>query len=196
VVTSWGTVTSLRHVKVALTSPSTCDAALTGLVICWWNVCSSVMKILLLSFLFVQWYFAHSVLEPFILVVQVEKFTLWHTNCQYLGSVCPKCCGKLVSPYLRGPSWKWWRGLAQGHYSVRCLPTNPLCRLIDTSGIQESCSKTWSQFNWNCLFKKKKELELKNLELKFPEKDSQINLPFNFLIQKYFFRDNPAWNIN
>ena len=24
----------------------------------------------------------------------------------------------------------------------------------------------------------------------------QINLPFNFLIQKYFFHDNPTWNIN
>jgi len=22
----------------------------------------------------------------------------------------------------------------------------------------------------------------------------QINLPFNFLIQKYFFHDNPTWN--
>jgi len=24
----------------------------------------------------------------------------------------------------------------------------------------------------------------------------QINLPFNFLIQKYFFHHNPTWNIN
>jgi len=24
----------------------------------------------------------------------------------------------------------------------------------------------------------------------------QINLPINFLIQKYFFHDNPSWNIN
>ena len=24
----------------------------------------------------------------------------------------------------------------------------------------------------------------------------QINLPFNFLIKKYFFHDNPTWNIN
>jgi len=24
----------------------------------------------------------------------------------------------------------------------------------------------------------------------------QNNLPFNFLIQKYFFHDNPTWNIN
>ena len=23
----------------------------------------------------------------------------------------------------------------------------------------------------------------------------QINLPYNFLIQKYFFHDNPTWNI-
>ena len=26
--------------------------------------------------------------------------------------------------------------------------------------------------------------------------NQQINLPFNFLIQKYFFHDNPTWNIN
>ena len=26
--------------------------------------------------------------------------------------------------------------------------------------------------------------------------NSQINLLFNFLIQKYFFHDNPTWNIN
>ena len=24
----------------------------------------------------------------------------------------------------------------------------------------------------------------------------QINLPFNLLIQKYFFHDDPTWNIN
>jgi len=44
------------------------------------------------------------------------------------------------------------------------------------------------------------ELELINfeLELKFPTKklNPQTNLPFNFLIQKYFFHDNPTWNIN
>jgi len=45
------------------------------------------------------------------------------------------------------------------------------------------------------------ELELINfeLELKFPTKQfcyPQINLPFNFLIQKYVFHDNPTWNIN
>ena len=40
------------------------------------------------------------------------------------------------------------------------------------------------------------ELELINLELEFEfatEKlTQQINLPFNFLIQKYFFHDNPV----
>jgi len=37
-----------------------------------------------------------------------------------------------------------------------------------------------------------------NLELKFATKrlNSEINLPLNFLIQKYFFHDNPTWNIN
>jgi len=45
-----------------------------------------------------------------------------------------------------------------------------------------------------------KKMELINFELKlkFPTKklNSQINLPFNFLIQIYFFHDNPTWNIN
>jgi len=51
--------------------------------------------------------------------------------------------------------------------------------------------------NWNCLLKKM-ELELINLELKFATKwlNSQINLPINFLIQEYFFHDNPTWNIH
>ena len=51
--------------------------------------------------------------------------------------------------------------------------------------------------NWNWLFKKM-ELELIKLELRFPTKqlNPEINLPFNFLIQKYFFHDNPTWNIN
>ena len=44
------------------------------------------------------------------------------------------------------------------------------------------------------------ELQLINLELelKFAIKiiNPQINLPFNFLIQKYFFHDNPTWNIS
>ena len=42
------------------------------------------------------------------------------------------------------------------------------------------------------------ELELINLKLKFPTKNlnPQINLPFNFFIQKYFFHENPNWNIN
>jgi len=34
------------------------------------------------------------------------------------------------------------------------------------------------------------------LELEFPTKklNPQINLPFHFLIQKYFFHDDPTWN--
>jgi len=45
---------------------------------------------------------------------------------------------------------------------------------------------------------KKMELEFINFELKFPTKCfyPQINLPFIFLIQKYFFHDNPNWNVN
>ena len=37
------------------------------------------------------------------------------------------------------------------------------------------------------------ELKLINFEL---ELNPQINLPFSFLIPKYFFHDNPTWNIN
>ena len=40
------------------------------------------------------------------------------------------------------------------------------------------------------------ELELINLELEFAKRkfNPQINLPFNYFIQKYFFHDNPTWN--
>jgi len=39
---------------------------------------------------------------------------------------------------------------------------------------------------------------IEKLELKFARKklNPQIHLPFNFLIQKYFFHDNPTWNVN
>ena len=43
------------------------------------------------------------------------------------------------------------------------------------------------------------ELESINLELELKlatQKNPQINLSLNFLIQKYFFHDNPTWNIN
>jgi len=39
----------------------------------------------------------------------------------------------------------------------------------------------------------KRELELKFTTKKF---NPQINSPVIFLIQKYFFHDNPTWNIN
>ena len=51
------------------------------------------------------------------------------------------------------------------------------------------------QFQNGIAYLKKMGLELINLELKFATKRN-INLPFNFLIQKYFFHDNPIWNIN
>jgi len=43
-----------------------------------------------------------------------------------------------------------------------------------------------------------KKMELINFELKFAIKtiNPEINLPFNFLIQKHFFHANPTWNIN
>jgi len=60
-------------------------------------------------------------------------------------------------------------------------------------------NQTWGQFNSGIDYLKKMELDLINfeLELKFPPKiiNPQINLPFKFLIQKYFFHDNPTWNI-
>ena len=34
------------------------------------------------------------------------------------------------------------------------------------------------------------------LEIVTNKLDPQINLPINFLIQKYFFHDNSTWNIN
>jgi len=51
--------------------------------------------------------------------------------------------------------------------------------------------------NWNWLFNRIEidkfwigiEVSCKNI---YP----QINLPFKFFIQNYFFRDNPTWNIN
>ena len=41
-------------------------------------------------------------------------------------------------------------------------------------------------------------MELINLELKFATKkfNPQINLAFNFSVQKYFFHNSPTWNIN
>ena len=47
---------------------------------------------------------------------------------------------------------------------------------------------------------KKMELELINLELELNLLqrilNPSINLPFNFLIRKYFFHDNPTGNLN
>ena len=45
---------------------------------------------------------------------------------------------------------------------------------------------------------KKMESENLELELEFPttKLNPQISLSFNFLIHKYFFHDNPTWNIN
>ena len=64
--------------------------------------------------------------------------------------------------------------------------------------------QTWSQFNSNSgigiAYLKKMELQLINLELELKLATNKLNqqnyLPFNFLIQKYFFHDNPTWNIN
>jgi len=34
------------------------------------------------------------------------------------------------------------------------------------------------------------------IEVCYKRNNPQINLPFNFSIQKYFFRGSPSWNIN
>jgi len=34
------------------------------------------------------------------------------------------------------------------------------------------------------------------IEVSYKTFNWQINLPFNFFIQKYFFHNNPTWNIN
>jgi len=67
---------------------------------------------------------------------------------------------------------------------------------------------TWGQFNcgigtdgqfqfWNCLFKKIRiDKFLIGIEVSYNKLNPHINLPFNYFIQKYFFHDNPTWNIN
>ena len=88
----------------------------------------------------------------------------------------------------------WWSSVTHDPVSYLCLVSFSLYHNYQTLGINSGID---GQF-WNYLFKKM-ELELKNLELKFSTKKNlnpQINLPFNFLIQKYFFHDKPTWNIN
>jgi len=67
------------------------------------------------------------------------------------------------------------------------------------TSLDIGCGRHWvnSILNWNCLFKNGMGMD-KYLKLKFAIKqfNPQINLSFNFLIQKYFFHDNPTWNIN
>ena len=57
---------------------------------------------------------------------------------------------------------------------------------------QTNPDQTSGKFNSRIAYLKK------YMELKFATKklSPQINLPFNFLIQKYFFHDNPTLNIN
>jgi len=52
--------------------------------------------------------------------------------------------------------------------------------------------------NSGIAYLKKTELINFDLELKFATKklNPQINLPFNVLIQKYFYHSNPTWNIS
>ena len=55
--------------------------------------------------------------------------------------------------------------------------------------------------NWNWLFKKNWiGIEIDKfwigIEVSYKTLNPQIKLPFNFLIQKYLFHDNPTWNIN
>jgi len=109
-----------------------------------------------------------------------------------------RSCNTLSVPFLCSPqylniffwiSWyffSWWR-----------LGFDSLTPWL----IMDQCDQqTWGSIqiqNWNWLFKKI-ELVFINLELDFPitKFNPQINLLFNFLIQKYFFHNNPTWNIN
>ena len=83
-----------------------------------------------------------------------------------------------------------WHSLPYSRHGVNSIPK---LELMDNSNpIPELESEL--------LIWQKIELELKNLalELKFTTKklNPQMNVPFNFLIEKYFFNDNPNWNIN
>jgi hypothetical protein len=52
-------------------------------------------------------------------------------------------------------------------------------------------------WNWNCLLKKNGiGIDKIGIEVCYKKIKSAINLLFNLLIQKYFFYDNPTWNIN
>ena len=81
-----------------------------------------------------------------------------------------------------------------GHFSPFSLPCAQSFFLLEQADVNKHRVNSIPDY-W--LFKK---MELINfeLELKFPPKtfNPQINLPFNFLIQKYFFQDNLTWNIN
>ena len=63
-------------------------------------------------------------------------------------------------------------------------------------------SQTWGQFNsgidgqFEIAYLKKNGIDKFGIEVCYTIKLSpQINLPFNFLIQKYFFHDKTTWTI-
>ena len=71
---------------------------------------------------------------------------------------------------------------------------------LSICSFQVHFDQTWGQFNsgigvdgqfqfwdWNCLFTKNR--------IGIDKLNAQINLPFIFLIKKYFFHDNPTWHI-
>ena len=66
---------------------------------------------------------------------------------------------------------------------------------VDRHGVNSILELTG---NSNCKIAYLNEMELINLELEFATNklNPQINLPFNCLIQKYLFHDDPTWNIN
>ena len=87
--------------------------------------------------------------------------------------------------------WDWtgsqWRDFRSGTEQTWGVNSIPELELMINSEI-------------GIAYLKRMESKLINLELglKFATKqlNPQSNLPFNFLIQKYFFQNNPTWNIN
>jgi len=62
-----------------------------------------------------------------------------------------------------------------------------------------SLDQTSGQFNSGIAYFKNgsgTEIDKIGIEVCYKKFNPQINLPFSFLIQKYFFHDNPIWNIN
>ena len=91
--------------------------------------------------------------------------------------------------------WSVQKGLITEFYSLYFTLTR-----YGVNSILELELMGNSNFGIRIAYFKKMEFELINLEfkLKFATKklNSQINLPFHFNSEFFFFHDNPTWNIN